>query len=185
MKSTKLASRYANALYMFAVEQNKLEEVYQDVVTLKNVFIENRELRGIIERPILTPDKKRSIFTEIFEGKIDEITFGFLKLILEKKREPSFVYIFDEFISIYYKHHNIKKAHVTTAVALNDIMLANLKSLLEEQTKSTIEIQQNVNPEIIGGFIIKIDDYLIDASLKGKINKLKLEFAHNIYQASF
>ncbi|MBQ7489480.1 MAG: ATP synthase F1 subunit delta [Bacteroidales bacterium] len=185
MKSTKLANRYANALYMFALEQNKLEEVYSDILTLKGVFIENRELRGIIERPVLSPDKKRHIFTEIFKGKIDDITFGFLNLILSKKREPSFIYIFDEFISCYYKHHNIKKAHVTSAVALDSDLLGKLKAILEEQTHSTIEIEQTVQPEIIGGFIIKIDDYLIDASLKGKINKLKLEFSHNIYRAAF
>ncbi|MBP5711187.1 MAG: ATP synthase F1 subunit delta [Bacteroidales bacterium] len=185
MKSTKLANRYANALYMFALEQNKLEEVYSDILTLKGVFIENRELRGIIERPVLSPDKKRHIFTEIFKGKIDDITFCFIILILYKKREPSFIYIFDEFISCYYKHHNIKKAHVTSAVALDSDLLGKLKAILEEQTHSTIEIEQTVQPEIIGGFIIKIDDYLIDASLKGKINKLKLEFSHNIYRAAF
>ena len=185
MKSTKLANRYANALYMFALEQNKLEEVYSDILTLKGVFIENRELRGIIERPVLSPDKKRHIFTEIFKGKIDDITFGFLNLILSKKREPSFIYIFDEFISCSYKHHNIKKAHVTSAVALDSELLGKLKAILEEQIHSTIEIEQTVQPEIIGGFIIKIDDYLIDASLRGKINKLKLEFSHNIYRAAF
>ncbi|MCQ2285857.1 MAG: ATP synthase F1 subunit delta, partial [Bacteroidales bacterium] len=110
---------------------------------------------------------------------------GFLNLVLIKKRAPAFQCIFEEFVKFYYMHHNIKKAQITTAVALNEKLLAEIQTLLEGQTKSSIEIEQIIKPDIIGGFIIKIEDFLIDASLRGKINKLKMEFANNIYQASF
>lgn len=184
-RSIRLADRYANALYLFALENNQLENVYQDVLLLQEVFGQNKDLQLLMGNPILAPEKKSAVFTEIFKDKIGEITFGFLNLILKKKREPAFPYIFEEFVAAYYKHHNIRKANITTAMKLNDALIANIKNVLEEQTRSTIEISETINPDIIGGFIIKIDDYLIDASLRGRINKLKTEFSHNLYQAAF
>ncbi|MCQ2287006.1 MAG: F0F1 ATP synthase subunit delta, partial [Bacteroidales bacterium] len=62
MKSTKLANRYANALYMFAIEKDKLETVYKDILLLQGVFAENRDLRAVIESPVITPDKKSNVF---------------------------------------------------------------------------------------------------------------------------
>lgn len=185
MKSQKLAGRYANALYEFAVQENKLEETYQDILTLKEVFHENQELKAVIESPIITPDKKNNIFSALFEAKINTVSFGFLSLIIKKKREPALLMIFDEFINLYNKHHNIRIAQFTTAIAISDELANRIKGILEEQTHSTIELQRKVNPELIGGFIIKIDDFMVDTSLIGKINKLKLEFSNNIYQAGF
>ena len=93
--------------------------------------------------------------------------------------------IFDEFVRLYNKHHNIRIAQFTTAVAISDALAERIKAILEEQTHSTIELQRIVNPELIGGFIVKIDDFLVDTSLIGRINKLKQEFSNNVYQAGF
>ena len=185
MKSQKLAGRYANALYEFAVQENKLEETYQDILTLKEVFHENHDLKAVIESPVITPDKKKNIFSTLFEQKINAVSYGFLSLIIKKKREPALLMIFDEFIRLYNKHHNIRIAQFTTAVAISDALAERIKAVLEEQTKSTIQLQRIVNPELIGGFIVKIDDFLVDTSLIGRINKLKQEFENNVYQAGF
>ncbi len=93
--------------------------------------------------------------------------------------------IFDSLIMHYYAEHNIKIATITTATELDGALQQKIKSLLEEQTQSTIDLRINVNPSILGGFVIKIEDKLLDASLLGKINKLKMEFSKNIYQAGF
>ena len=84
MKKTKLSGRYAKALHDFALEQNREEEVYQDILLLNKVFKENRELRVVIESPIMPADKKDAIFEALFNGKISAISMGFLKLIITK-----------------------------------------------------------------------------------------------------
>lgn len=185
MKNTKVAGRYAKALHSFSLEQNVEEAVYQDILLLKNVFEENRELRVVIESPVIVSKKKESIFKEIFADKISKITLDFLVLIIEKRREPELTTIFEQYIACYYLQHNIRKAKVTTAIALNDELIGEIKKLLEEQTQSTIILEQIVNPKIIGGLIVKVDDFLFDASLLGKINKLKSEFSQNLYQTNF
>ncbi|HRR05159.1 MAG TPA: F0F1 ATP synthase subunit delta, partial [Bacteroidales bacterium] len=80
---------------------------------------------------------------------------------------------------------NIKVAALTSAIPLNNELIEKIKIVLEEQTNSTIQIQTQIKPAIIGGFIVQVEDYLVDASLLGKINRLKREFATNIYQAGF
>lgn len=184
-QSPKLAYRYANALYEFADAESKIENTYQDILLLKQTFHENKELKIVIESPIITPEKKSLIFTQLFSQMITPITFGFLNLIIKKRREPSLILILDAFISLYYQHHNIKIATIKTAISLSDNDLQNIRTVLEEQTQATIDIQTIIDPSIIGGFIIKLEGQLLDASLLGKINKLKMEFSKNIYQASF
>ena len=185
MKSTKLASRYAKALFEFARQQEAIETVNLDLALVKAVIKENRELRAVIESPIIFPDKKDDIFRDLFSGKISDITFGFLSLIIKKKREPSISAICDEYLALYNIHHNIKIAHVTTATPLNPELAVSLQKLLEEETHSTIQIMEKVDENIIGGLMVKIDDFLFDASILSRINKLRAEFSHNIYQAAF
>lgn len=185
MKKTKLSSRYAAALHQFAVEQQQEEAVYKDVLLLADVFAENRELRVVIESPIMPAEKKLAIFDGIFSGKISDITFGFLRLIIAKRREPSLTAMFENFVECYYISHNIKVASITTATEMPAALLEQIKGMLEEQTHSTIIVKQIVNPRIIGGIIIHVDDFLFDASIVGKINKLRVEFSHNLYQTKY
>ncbi len=185
MKSTKLASRYAKALFEFAQQRGEIETVNKDLALVKSVIIENRDFRGVIESPIIFPDKKNSIFKEVFKGKLSDTAFGFLSLIIRKKREPSLGTICDEFLALYNIHHNIKIARVITAVPITAELTEMLRNLLEEDIHSTIQITTSVDERIIGGLMVEIDGYLYDASLLTRINRLRAEFSHNIYRAAF
>jgi F-type H+-transporting ATPase subunit delta len=185
MRNPKLAGRYANALFTFSIEQNQLEKVYQDITLIKTVFKENRELRAVIESPVIFPDKKNNIFAELFKNQLSDITFGFLRLMIAKKREPALMDICNEFVSFYYEHNNIKVAEITTAQPLTEAMSARLQQLLESQTGSTILLKPIINPEVIGGLLVQIDNFVVDASIQAKINRLKAQFSQNIYRAGF
>lgn len=185
MRNAKLSGRYAKALHQFAIEQNVEEPVYQDILFLSKVFKENAELRAVIESPVIVASKKESIFKELFQDKINPVTLGFLNLIIVKRREPSLTGIFDQFVKCYYEKHHIRSAVVTTAVELNPELAGKIKEILEEQTHSTILLQQVVDPKVIGGFIVRVDDFLFDASILGRINRLKSEFSHNLYQVGY
>lgn len=185
MKNAKLSGRYAKALHLFSIEQNAEEPVYKDILFLDKVFSENIELRVAIESPIIVASKKESIFKALFQDKIHPITLGFLNLIIIKRREPSLPDIFEQFVKCYYEKHNIRSAVVTTAVELPTELADNIKSILEEQTRCTILLKQVVDPKLIGGFVVRVEDFLFDASIIGRINRLKSEFSQNIYQAKF
>ena len=85
MKSTKLAGRYAKALFEFALQKEEIEAVNSDLAIVKTVLKENSQLKAVIESPVIFPDKKNDIFTDLFDGKISKTTFGFLSLIIKKK----------------------------------------------------------------------------------------------------
>lgn len=185
MKNPKLSSRYAKALFDFAGEKNQTEEVHGDLKLFADVLKENRELQVLLRNPVVEPRQKHQIFESIFNGRIHEITYQFLDLLLRKRREPALDTICEEFFKLYNAAHNIKTVKIATAHPLSDALRDKIVALLAEQTHATIELQQLVDPEIIGGFIIQMDDRYYDSSILSKFNRLRQEFSQNQFQVQF
>ncbi|MCL2289620.1 MAG: ATP synthase F1 subunit delta [Bacteroidetes bacterium] len=185
MKNPKLASRYAQALYDFSVETDAVESVYHDILKIDEVLDANKELRTVLESPIIPHHKKINIVNEIFQENLSETTFKFFELIVKKRRTPQLLLICRQFVKIYYKEHNIKEAHITSAHQLSDKMVHYLKTYLEKDSPYTFKITLRKDSKIIGGLIIKVDDYYFNAGIQAKINKLKAEFSRNAYAAGF
>jgi len=185
MKNPKLASRYAHALYDFSLEMGNLENVYHDIRQIEKIVTAHKELKNILESPIVPKDKKQNIIKEIFQKEVNETTFRFFILIIKKNRIPQLLMICRQFIKIYYKNHHIKEAFITSAQPLSEEKVDYLKNYLEKDAPYTVVLHLTVDPKIIGGIIIKIDDRYYDASIQTKINKLKMEFSQNAYAVGF
>jgi len=185
MKNPKLASRYAQALYDFALESNHVENVYRDILQIQEIVTSHRELKTVLESPIITQDKKQTIIREVFQNHFNEITFRFFMLIAKKRRIPQLLMICEQFVKIYYKNHNIKEAYITSAQPLSEKMAHYLKIFLEKDSPYTFVFHFFVDPAIIGGLVVKIDDFYFDAGIRAKINKLKAEFSQNVYAVGF
>ena len=185
MKNSKLSSRYAKALYDFAGENNQIEEVYNDLQLFASVLKENRELQMLLQNPVVEPHKKHQIFESIFNGRLHDITYQFLDLLLRKRREPDLDNICEEFTKLYRTAHNIKLVNITTAQPLSEKLKTKIVAMLEEQTHATIELHEFVYPDLIGGFVIKMDDQYFDSSILSRFNKLKQEFSQNQFQVQF
>jgi F-type H+-transporting ATPase subunit delta len=185
MKNPKLSDRYAKSLYDFADEKNQIEEVYGDLKLLANTLKENRDLQMLLRNPVVPPNQKHQIFESVFNGTLHEISYQFVDLLLKKRREPNLDMICEEFFKLYNQAHNIKTAHIITAQPLSDELKSKIVSMLTEQTHATIELKEKVEPTIIGGFVIQVDDYFLDASVMTKINKLRQEFSQNSFEVQF
>ena len=185
MKNPRLAFRYASALYDFSAETGNVENVYHDILHIQEVVSAHKELKTILESPIIPQDKKQNAIREIFQNHLCETTYTFFSLIVKKRREPQLLLICTQFIKIYYENHNIKEAHITSALPLSEKMVQYIKDYLEKDNPYTFIIRTAVDPKLIGGLIIKIDDFNFDASIQAKINKLKAEFSQNAYTPGF
>ncbi|MDR3046701.1 MAG: ATP synthase F1 subunit delta [Bacteroidales bacterium] len=185
MKNVKLANRYAKSLFDFALEKQELETVYKDSKTVLEILQQNRELYTVLESPVIPHSKKSKIFLALFKDTLHPITLAFLRLLLLKKREPSLALILTEFEAYYYKFHNIKKVDLISARPMTEANLNKLKVILEQRTSSKIEIYPVVKPEVIGGFMVKIDDVIFDHTVLKDVVKLKREFSVNVYQTGF
>ncbi|MEM6321849.1 MAG: ATP synthase F1 subunit delta [Bacteroidota bacterium] len=182
MSVTRIASRYAKSLLDLAQEQNKLDRVLEDVETFQQAT-EQRDFFLLLKSPIVNPDKKGTILKEIFSEKFDELTMAFVNIVLRKGREGYLPDIAKEFITQYRSLKHISTVKVTTATALSEASLAAIKQQLQgsDKTEANIEIVTEVNPNLIGGFVIEFDDKLYDASVAHKLSQLKKEFSGNQY----
>lgn len=185
MKNPRLSNRYAKALFDFAQEKGQIEEVNRDLAMIKETLKGNGEMQAVLNSPVIPPAKKHTLFASVFQSMISETTFLFLDVIIRKKREPALATICDEFVKFYNDFHHIKTVKLTSAMPLSADLVENIRAMLAEQTKQTILIEQVVQPDIIGGFRLKMDDNYLDASIIAKLNRLRNEFAHNVYQVNF
>jgi len=186
MSVQRVASRYAKSLVDLAVEQNKLETIKGDMESFKNAA-QNRDFYLLLKSPIINAGKKSQIFKEIFGGKFDEMTSAFFKIILTKGREAYLPEIANEFINQYKAIKHFSAVKVTTAVPLSEDAVAKIKAKLtsSEALENNVEITTEVDPNIIGGFVLEFGDRLYDSSVAHKLEKLKKEFGKNLFVKDF
>jgi len=177
-----ISTRYAKALMDLAVERNSVDTVLENVKMFKEA-VSNRDLYLLLKSPIVKESKKIEIFKVLFDGKLDEITDGFFGIIMRKGREEYLPEIADAFIAQYKAKQKISSAKITTAAAMSEEKLAEIRaSLLNSNiTEESIDLEVVVDPSILGGFVIEIGDKLYNASVLHQLNKLKKEFAGNDY----
>lgn len=177
MSVQRITGRYAKSLIDLAQEQNKLERILEDVQSFKKVS-ENKDFYMLIKSPIVQASKKQSVVKALFEGKYDELTMGFLLLLIQKGRESLLPEVADDFIAQYKKLKNITSVKVTTATPMSATGVAALKKQLEASTKTdtSVEIQTAVNPELIGGLVLEFDGNIYDSSVAQKLDELRRGF---------
>jgi F-type H+-transporting ATPase subunit delta len=185
MKDSRINIRYATALFDLALEQQILDRVFEDMKMVKNICLSNKDFEMLLSSPIVRTDKKQAIVKEIFGNHIHNLSLSFLLLILKKRREANIKMIAFSFIAMFKESKNIKIAHLKTAIELDSKTKEHFKAILTEQTHKSIELVEEVNPDLIGGFVITIDDKQADNSIYTKIQRLRKEFNVNIYEKGF
>ncbi len=176
MSVTRIASRYAKSLLDLAVEQKKLDRILKDVESLKEAT-DNQDFHLLLKSPIISKGKKADVFKALFAERFDEMSMRFIHLILNKGRESYIPDIAKEFIEQYRTMNSISIVKVTTATPLSETALEQIKTklLASSETGKNVEIVTKVNPDILGGFVIEINDKLYDDSVAHKLEKLRKE----------
>jgi len=179
---TRIAARYAKSILDLASEQGKLDRVVQDIQLFQEA-LEHRDLYLMVKSPIINADKKRAVFKALFDDKVDPLTSAFFDIIIKKSRESALPEISASFMNQYKMKKGITSAVVTTATAIDDEMLATVKGEMQRLGLATgeVEIVKKVDPEIIGGFILEVEDQLYDASVKSKLADMKKNILDNSY----
>lgn len=177
MRNIKAASRYATALIDLSIEQNALDKTYADIVSLQKTIEGSKELQGLLNSPIVKADKKKDVLNALFGKIFTELSVKYLDLLVKNGREALLPEITNQFIAQYNEKNNILKAEVITAIKLDDATRQKVLSLIKHDGK--VEITETVNPNIIGGFVVKVGDKQIDASVVKKFKDLRKEIILN------
>jgi F-type H+-transporting ATPase subunit delta len=182
MLSPRLANRYAKSILGLAEERNSLDEVVKDMRLLQETLDSSKDLRIMLKSPIIPSDKKEKVLHEIFAKTLSELTYKFINLLVKKSREKHIVEMVEAFMNQYNKSNHIIKATLTTAVPVDQKTVDSLIALLmTEKGAKSVEISTEVDPTIIGGFVLKHGDLLLDNSVERKLHLIKEQIQDNSY----
>lgn len=178
MNDSKISVRYSRALFLSALEKKILDKVNQDMIFILEIC-KSPEAKELIQSPIIFPSKKSFIFHRILEGNIENITLSLIDLVVKNGREAFIPAIARVFIHETMKYKGITESVLTTAVKVDTKIRKEITDLISEVFKTKVELAEHIDNEIIGGFILRVDDNYIDASIRNKLRKIKKELLGN------
>ncbi len=186
MSVIRIASRYAKSIIDLATERGELETVLSDMKGMQEA-VKNRDLYLLLKSPVVKSNKKLSVFKAIFDGKLSTLSSEFFKIIMRKGREQYIPEIAAEFVRQYKDQSHITTIQLTTAHEVEQSIIDGIeqKLLASNVTDKAVEIENNVDESLIGGYVLKIGDKLYDDSVKGKLEKLKKAFSKNDYEKAY
>ena len=168
-----ISVRYARALLKSANGQHIEEKVYNEMMLMAKSFVEVPELRHTIDNPMLSKESKLMLLTTSCGGDtVSELTRVFLQLVLKEGRENMIQFMANSYVTLYRKQKNVIRGKLTTAVAVAPETEQRMRQMVESRTQGSVEFETEVNPDIIGGFILEYDTYRMDASVKNKLNTI-------------
>ena len=181
MADTRVASRYAKSLLELANERGVLEVVRKDMQLFTQTVNEHRDLKLALKNPIIKNDKKLSILNQVFGSRINEMTSHIFRIISQKNREDILEEIAKEFEHQYNQLKGIQVAQVTTAVPLTPQLSNAFTRVVAEQTGKTVQLKEKVDPELLGGYVLRVGDRQLDDSVRSNLRRLKNQFKENPY----
>lgn len=167
--------RYAKALFKVALDRKCDQRVYSLMLTLAHSFDTTPELHTLVANPFVDQTKKDEIIATAAGATDGDTTFAdFLKLLARNKRIDLVNAIANAYVDVYRHAHNIRRVEVVSAQQLDPASVGRIKALVEHQLNgATMEFSSSTNPDLIGGFIVNIDNERLDASLSHKLEEMR------------
>lgn len=168
-----ISIRYARALLKSASAANLEAQVYQDMMLLAKSYIDVTALRSTIDNPMLAKEKKQMLLETAIGGEeSSSLSKDFIALVLKEGRENMIQFMANSYVTLYRQQKNIILGKLTTATQVSANIEQKMRSVVEGKTQGTVEFETQVDPDIIGGFVLEYDTYRMDASVKSKLNTI-------------
>lgn len=165
--------RYGKALFELAIDSNNTEEIYQELLSLRNIYADVPELGSVLSDVRLEPHEKRLIMDKLVSG-YQGIVKNFLEVVFMYNRMNDLPLMIDEYENRYNENNGLLLGSVTTAVPLSAEQLTRLEeNVAKTMNYQTVELKQQVDSTIIGGAIVEADHQVIDGSIRTQLEKLR------------
>lgn len=175
MDEGKISVRYAHALYALAEEKGVHHEIYQKMRTISQAFLEFPVLTETLANPMHTKEEKLSLLIAAGSTEIPKLLKDFFQLIIKKGREEFMIFIAMSYQTYYREKQRIVIGKITSAMPLKEEAISKIRHLIDKKYDATIELTTKVEPDVIGGFIFEVDNYLMDTSVKKALQDIKKE----------
>lgn len=165
---------YGDALFATAYEKSSIDTVYEEILFLKQVFEQNSVLKRFFDSPKISREEKIDTVKAVFKEQLSEDIIAFLVTVIEKSRQSEFTVIFDYFIKTVKEYKKIGVAYVSSACELE----FEQKKVIEEKLLATtdytsFEMHYSIDESLMGGMVIRINDRIVDSSIKTRLNDIK------------
>ncbi|MFO7823248.1 MAG: ATP synthase F1 subunit delta [Cyclobacterium sp.] len=186
MSAYRVASRYAKALLELAVENDELEHVHGDMLSMLQYTEQNPDFLNAIQSPVISSEQKLKVIKALAGKQASPLSLKFFDLISKKGRESILPEMANGFHRLYNEHHGIQKADIVATIQLDDALRQSFKDIVMEVSgKDKVELIEKIDPKLIGGFILRIEDRQLDESIKSKLQQLRLGFTQNLYEKKY
>jgi len=173
MIESKVAIKYATALFRTAKRTNQVENIFHDLEALSNLLKDNPLLKNFLESPQVLEKDKKELLNSTFKPLISEALFSFLMLVVSKHRIQYLLSMAEEFQRLVKEDQGIVEARLITARSVDQVLVDQIRQELEENTGEKVEIKLEVDPHLIGGIVVILGDKIIDRSIRYQLSQLK------------
>jgi F-type H+-transporting ATPase subunit delta len=172
MNESKITVRYAKALFALAKEGNAYETMKNDMELLQQCIHDLPELQYVMSSPVIKVNEKIKLFEETFKS-FSPLTHSFIKMVLERRREEYLEGIARYFLTLLKSEQGIAYAEVVTAVPLGEELRKSILSFITKKFNTKVDLHESIDDKLIGGFILRVGDNQIDASIASKLADIK------------
>lgn len=172
-----VAGRYAKSLLDLAKEQGIAETMYTDMKFVKQTLAQNRQLALILKNPIVRAEKKNSVMKAVFATRLNPLTMALFQIIANKNREAIIDAIAEQFVLQYEQMKGIERATIITTMPLTDKLREQFRAIvMKNTTGESVELDEKIDPKLIGGYVLRVGDQQIDGSIRSQLNEIRLQF---------
>jgi len=176
MENERIAKRYTKSIFDLSKEKNLMEVIHKDFEFLKNLIDQSKEFRFLIQSPIINSLRKLEMLKKALTNHLHTLTLTFMDILFKRHREAVLPFVADEFTKLYQKEHNITEVKVISAMELSENLMSTIKNKTEKLLNASVILKSKIQPDIIGGIILRFDGKEFDGSIASKLNKLKRQF---------
>jgi F-type H+-transporting ATPase subunit delta len=174
MNESRISVRYSRALFQSALEKKNLDRVYQDMVIILEVC-KLPEVKELLANPVIMPARKSRALHKVFEKDLHQLTLSLVDLVVKNGRENYLPAIARVFVHDTLIHKGVTESVLTTAVKVDHGVRKQVTDLITRMFKTKVDLKENIDEKILGGFILKVGDTYIDASVRNKLRRIRKE----------
>jgi F-type H+-transporting ATPase subunit delta len=171
-----IAQVYARALFEVAKEHDLLDDVRDDLTEFAQALNDNREFAVFFFSPYFSTEEKKDGLKKAVTGAAP-VFMNFLEALIERHRMPAIFRIRDRYQDMWEDERDLLPVHLTSAVALDESTVGSIGKRIGEQTKRTVELSSTVDPDILGGIVLRVGNVILDASIRNRLEQLRKQVA--------
>ena len=179
MAAKDIARVYASSLLELGTEHKVLPDLEEEIKFVAGMVTDDRNFRNFLTSPGITKDAKREFIEKIFKGKLSDYIINFIKVLIDNDRQSAIAEIYETFTGLIDEVNNRQKVTIITSAELDSTLKSKLAAKLKDVFKKEIILKEEIDPNILGGIIIKVGDTVIDGSLAKDLRNIKMNLLNS------